>query len=345
MSRFTHRVWIVIGSATAAVLLLVLLWFTTEVLLLMFAGVLAAVFLRGLSHALSKRTGLSEGWSSAIVLTLLVLVAVLGGWLLVPRLASQVDELWTSLGGSFQQVNENLARYEWGRRLLNQAPDFYELSQNANLFSRISGVFSTTLGVLANTILVAFIGLFIALRPKLYTDGLLRLIPPRKRDRAREVMADVDETLRNWLLGRALLMAVNGVLTAIGLWLLGIPMALTLGIIAGLLNFVPNIGPIVAAIPAVLIAWPQGQAVPVLILYVVLQMADGYLLTPLVQQRTVSLAPALILVAQLLFAILAGTLGLLLATPITAAALVLVRRLYLEDVLGEKRGRTSPEPP
>ena len=153
-----------------------------------------------------------------------------------------------------------------------------------------------------------------------------------------EVWNAVGDTLRRWLVGRAVLMVVNGVMTAAGLWLLGIPLALTLGTIAGLLNFVPNIGPIIAGVPAVLIAWTMGPmpALYVLVLYIVLQSLDGYVLTPLIQQRTVSLAPALTIAAQLLFGVLAGTMGLLLATPMTAAALVLINKLYLEDVLGDE---------
>jgi predicted PurR-regulated permease PerM len=114
---------------------------------------------------------------------------------------------------------------------------------------------------------------------------------------------------------------------------LGIPMPITLGAVAGLLNFVPNIGPIVAAIPAVLIGWTEGHALAVAILYFVLQMADGYIFTPLVQQRTVALPAALVIIAQLLAGVLAGTLGVLLATPLAAATMILVQRLYLEDVL------------
>ena len=153
----------------------------------------------------------------------------------------------------------------------------------------------------------------------------------------RDVLDAVGDTLRRWLVGRALLMVINGVCTAAGLWLLGIPLALTLGTIAGLLNFVPNIGPIIAGVPAVLIAWTHGPmpAFYVLLLYVALQSLDGYVLTPLIQQRTVSLAPALTIAVQVLFGVLAGTMGLLLATPVTAATLVLVRKLYLEDVLGD----------
>ncbi len=217
-------------------------------------------------------------------------------------------------------------------------PGVSELAQRGNLVGRVTGVFSSTLGIAANIVLVAFIGLYLAVAPGTYITGLLRLFPKQRRARMTGVLESVGETLRRWLVGRAILMVVNGVLTAVGLWLLGIPLALTLGVIAGLLNFVPNIGPIIAGVPAVLIAWTVGPmpALYVLLLYIALQSLDGYVLTPLIQQRTVSLAPALTMTAQLLFGVLAGTMGLLLATPLTAAAMVFVRKLYLEDVLGEQ---------
>jgi len=194
-------------------------------------------------------------------------------------------------------------------------------------------------------IVVVFLGLYLAFQPGLYTRGIVRLFPKAKRPRMAEVLAETGETLQRWLVGRAILMVANGALTALGLWLLGIPMPFTLGLLAGLLNFVPNIGPILAGVPAVLIAWTQGQALAVFGLYFVLQMADGYIFTPLVQQRTVSLAPALTILAQVLFGVLAGSLGLLLATPLTAAALVLVRRLYLEDVLGDHADAAHKDSP
>lgn len=133
-------------------------------------------------------------------------------------------------------------------------------------------------------------------------------------------------------------MIVIGVLTAIGLWLLGVPMAVTLALIAALLTFIPNIGPILAVVPAALLALLQSpmQVVYVCLLYFGIQTFESYLLTPLVQRRTVSLPPALTIFAQVLAAVLLGGLALSLATPMAAALVVLVRMLYLEDVLGDR---------
>ncbi len=132
-------------------------------------------------------------------------------------------------------------------------------------------------------------------------------------------------------------MAVNGILTALALWLLGVPLPFMLGLLTGLLNFIPNFGPILAGIPAVLLALSGGpnQAMYVVVLYVVIQNLEGFVLTPLVQRRTVSLPPAVIILSQVLLGVLAGTLGVLLATPLAASVLVLTRMLYVEDTLGE----------
>ena len=129
-----------------------------------------------------------------------------------------------------------------------------------------------------------------------------------------------------------LLMLANGILTSIGLWLLDIPFALTLGLIAGVLNFVPNLGPIIASIPAILIGLTQSpsQAIYVGILYLALQAADGYIFTPLVQQQAVNLPPALTITAQLLMGVLLGPWGLVLATPLVAASIVFIDKLYVE---------------
>lgn len=200
---------------------------------------------------------------------------------------------------------------------------------------RMTGVLTTTVGTVASAVLVAFLGLFFAAQPRKYHDGLVRLVPPDRRARAREVLGRVGETLRWWLLGKALSMTLVGTLSALGLWLLEIPLALTLGLIAALLGFVPNFGPVIAVVPAALIALSHSAASAghVLLLYLGIQTVESYVITPLVQQRTVSLPPGLLLGTQVIVGGLLGALGLALSTPMLAVAVVLVDMLYVEDVL------------
>ena len=150
-----------------------------------------------------------------------------------------------------------------------------------------------------------------------------------------------------WFVGQLFSMVSIGLLTFIGLSILGVPMAVTLGIIAGLMNFIPNFGPILAAAQAVFVAFaPHGDQTQgdtalagwVIVLYVIIQLLEGWVITPFFQQRAVELT-ALIIVSQVIFGLLLGPLGLVLATPILATVLVLVRMVYVEDILGNMWGQ------
>ncbi len=330
---------LVAASVTACVaLFLILLWYAADVLLLVFAAVLLAVALRSLSDPVGRVTGLSESWSLALVSTVLVSTIAGAALLLAPRVSAQVDELTVNLPRAFDALVERANRYGWARRLTAEVPPPGQLIKGGGgVLARVTGVFSTALGALVNAAIVIAVGLYLAADPRLYTSGLLRLVPSARRPRAREVLAQLASTLRRWLAGRLVLMTVNAALTWAGLSLLGVPLALTLGLLAGLLNFVPNVGPVIAGVPAVLIALTQSpqQALYVLLLYVVLQTVDGYVFTPLVQKRTVELPPALTITAQVFLGVLLGAFGVVFATPLTAAVMVLVRMLYVEDVLGE----------
>jgi predicted PurR-regulated permease PerM len=208
---------------------------------------------------------------------------------------------------------------------------------NAGLF------FGGVLGAIGNVVIILFVGIYFAASPQLYTSGIIKLIPQSKRGRARQVLNKIGHTLAQWLLGKSVSMLIVGTATSIGLSLLGVPLALILGIIAGLLDFVPYLGPVMAGVPAVLIAFSIS---PDLALYTVLlftgvQLVEGYVLQPLIESRAVDLPPALTIVMQLVFGTLFGFAGVALATPLAAALKVLVQMLYVEDVLGDKVGEAN----
>ena len=169
------------------------------------------------------------------------------------------------------------------------------------------------------------------------------LIAPSGRARAEEVLDNAVGTLRGWLTAQLISMSVVGVLTWGGLWLLGIPLALVLGLIAALLAFIPNIGPVLAAVPALLLAVSQGWSTVFWVgtVYVGVQTLESYVITPLVQLEKVSLPPLLVIGFQMLFGVLFGILGLMLATPTAALTMSLTRDLYVEDWLERRRDQAK----
>ena len=245
-----------------------------------------------------------------------------------------------SLSQSLDDLRQRLTQYDWGERLLDQDRRARLLPDATAILGRATGAISATFGALGSAVIILFLGLYLAINPAVYANGFTRLLPPDKRPRARQVLAEIGHILRRWLVGRLLTMTVIGVLTFVGLWFLGIPLALVLAFLAALLSFIPYIGPIVALVPAVLVAFAEGpdQALFVLILYVGVQGVESYLLLPLVQQWSVDMPPALTIAAIVLLGVLFGGLGIALAAPLAAAGMVAVNMLYLEDFLGEKSG-------
>ena len=338
--EFARRVLILVGIVTAVALLLLLLWQATEVILLVFAGLLVALFLRGISDWINRHTPLSENWALTVVLLLIVGVIALLGWLLLPSLQTQYYEISEQLPQAIDKLQLTLGQYSAGSWMLDQLPKHpLELGgQTSNVFGRITGFFSSFLGIVVNIAIVLTAGIYFAFSPSLYYRGAIKLFPQSYQQRVREVFDTISFTLRRWLLGRITIMTINGSLTALGLWILGVPLALPLGLITALFNFIPNIGPFLAAVPAVLIAFTQSPtlAVYTTILFFLVQNLEGFVLTPLIQQKAVSLPPVLIIAAQLLLGILFGFLGVLFAVPIVAVAFILVKMLYVEDLLGNQ---------
>lgn len=197
---------------------------------------------------------------------------------------------------------------------------------------------SSTVAVITGILLILFMAIYIGADPDLYRRGMLHLIPHRGRPRAEEVLHAVGLTLRQWLRAQLIAMVVIGVVTTLGLWALDIKAAFALGIIAGLLEFIPLIGPWLSAIPAVAMAFldsPQ-KALMVILLYVAIQLLENHLLIPIIMKEGVDLPPVLTLVGLGLMGVVFGFLGMLVAVPLLAAILTAVKLLYVEGVVGDE---------
>lgn len=347
---FTQKVLITVSIVVLAILLIAGFLYVFDVIVLLFAAVLLAIFLRGLADLLNKYTKISEGASVLLVSLILIIVVVGAIFLLAPSVTEQVKHLRVELPKSAKTAADYIARFNWGKAIIDQMPTPDEALNKINvpaMMSRVGGFFSSTIGVIGNFFLVVLLAIYLATEPKFYISGLIKLFPIPARQRASEVVAAIGDTLAWWLIGKAISMVFIGLLTWIGLSILGVPLALTLGLLAGLLSFIPNFGPIISAIPAILLAFIESpiKSVYVLILFVVVQLIESNLVTPFIERRTVELPPALTVVAQVALGVLIGGIGLVLATPMLALVMVLVQMVYVQDVLGDKEPGSKPKVP
>ncbi len=365
---FARRVVIVVVIAIAILAVALFLWNAIDVLLLAFAAILIGAVLRGMAQWLAPKARLPVGGALAVVILAFVGFFILLGVLIAPHVATQFEKLADQLPQSIESAQERLRQYQWGRKILgngdsasvaqqagnapgNQSADAPENQARPGEAVVAQAIQATTrpatLGSVARyarqfaegvftLVLVLIVGIYLAAQPGLYVDGFLKLFPQAERPRLRDVMHRVGRTLRLWVMGQLVPMAAIGIFIGGGLKLIGVPLWLPLGILAALLNFIPNFGPIIAAAPAVLIALADspGKAIWVVALCVAAQNLEGYLITPLVQRRAVEMPPALTILSQILMGVLLGPLGVILAAPLTAAAIVVIKMLYVEDTLG-----------
>lgn len=332
-SRFT-----VIQRIALLVLVVFLAYISYRLLLLLFTGVLLAVFFRTLSTWLAARTRLSTGASLAIVVLVLTGAVVGAAWFFAAALADQVRQLAETLPQAASRLVEQVRATTFGGWLLDQIggaqPPQDKIAERAT-----TAAWKVVDGVVGIAI-VLFTALYLAAAPQPYIRGFLRLLPTSRRQRAAEVLFASGYTLRWWLLGQLLSMTIVGLLMGIGLALIGVPLAFALGVLAGLFEFVPTIGPVIGLLPALLLGLSESptSALWVLVLYGIVQTVESYLLTPMVQERVIELPPVITIATQVLFAWTLGAMGLLIAVPFVAVAVLVVQMLYVEDKLGDRLG-------
>ncbi len=329
-AEFVKRLFLLILFGLIVAVLVIALQFWCVV----FAGVMLGIFLSRISRYVERLSGASYRISLACVLAAFVMLVTAGFFFVFPRFGEQLAGLSKELTSAIDDVVARTREWSWMDGLADQMPKLSgQLLGGLDATAILGGVFSSVWAAGTAMFLVLFVGLFLAIDPQLYQQGVLLLCPPKHRPRASEVLNASSETLWWWTVGRLIAMTVIGAMTGIGLWFLGVPMAITLGIIAGLVSFVPTIGAVLAIIPALLLSFQQGPWTPlyVLTLYLAVQAFEGNVLTPIVQQKAVRIPPVVLIVAQVLMGILVGIVGVVIATPLTALLIELVRELYVED--------------
>jgi predicted PurR-regulated permease PerM len=319
-------------------LVVLFLWLTLKIDLVIFAGVLFGICLRRAAEALRRLVRLPIGWSLLAVVVLILAFFAGMSWFFAQGVASQIDQLAQQLPAAAEKVASMIAQSGVGKTLL-QHIDTTPLTASPNtLLQSFFGVASNIAEVVGAIVIVIVLALYVAAEATRYAGAVVLLVPRARRARAADILHEAASAIWYWMLGRLFSMVMLGFMTAISLWLLGVPLPIALGFLAGIMIFVPYIGSIVSAIPSVVIAASINLtlAIYVIGLYIAVHSIESYILIPLVQRRVARLPPVLILSAQLILAVLAGFLGLLFATPLVAATLVIIRMVYIEDVLGDR---------
>ena len=331
--QFIRRVGVALGIATLFVFAFLAVFYAGHVLLVAFAGLLLAVYLRSIASFLGRWVPGKTRWIVTALLLVHVGALILFVWYVAPALEEQIRELSTKLPEAVNRIRAYLSEQPWGRPLVDLVPGHSNVEGEGTGSSRVVGMVSTGVSGLVDVVVILVVGIYGAVEPGAYRRGFLLLIPPRHRQRAAEVTDTSLETLRHFLLGLFASAAIIGGCSAFGLAIIGVPMPILLGLMAGVLTFIPNIGPIVSVVPPALLALLDSPrtALWVLVLYAGLQFLESYIVTPMIQRRAIALPPAMLILAQVLLGVLGGILGVALAAPLTALSLVVIRELYVKE--------------
>ncbi len=322
---------------------LYILWKIRQVLLLAFTAIILATAINRIVKLLQKQ-GMKRG--VAVGISVFFLFLVLAGFvsIIVPPVIDQWQELITQVPMGFEQLktwylglqdlipSRIFGNLQSPERLLEQIPD-----PGFGLFNNVFSLFSTSLGITLNVVLVIAVTIMFLSDPTPYRRNFILIFPAFYRPRINEILNECEENVVGALVGLLFNMTVITLLSGIGLWILGIRLALVNALLAGFLTFIPNIGPTISVIPPALLALMDApwKALAVIGLYIAIQQIESNILTPLVMKHEVSLLPAITLLSQVIFTIFFGTLGLLLAIPLVAVLQVWFREMLVKDVMNQ----------
>jgi predicted PurR-regulated permease PerM len=330
-TSYARRVFLFVGVLGLAALAFWTISVAGRGVLIVLAGVVMAVALDGIV----RRIPLPR--IPALVAVLVLALAGTGGlsWWFGSALVEELEGVQERVVAAWPSVEAWLQERSWGRRGLEELANVEWATQAGG---QVGSLALAAVGGVASILLIPVFAVFFAISPRIYVSAIVHLFPIPQRPRVEEVFTESARALRSWLLSRVISMAVVGLGTALGLWIAGVPLAFGLGLIAGVLSFIPNIGPVLAAIPGVLVGLSESPttALWALGIYLAVQAVDNYVVTPLVSQRAVDLPAAAQLAAQLILGIAAAGLGVFMAIPLMIVIIVAVQAFYVRGVLGDR---------
>lgn len=329
-ARFIRRVLILLAIAAVALAI----WRASNLLILAFGSVLGAITIHAVADLYRDRLRVSK--KLALGLGYVTVLGVIGFlvWLFGVQFRQQVNVLITRLPGLLDQLAAWASQSPVGAKIVDAVRQAYAGSQAAQ---DVSGLVEGGGEIILNIVLLLVGALFFAADPKVYERGFLLLMPRAHRPALEDALFDVGSTLRLWLRSSLILMTTMGLLVGIGLWISGVPSAAALGLLAGLSEFVPYVGPTAAMIPALGLAATQGTGplIGALVTYAVVRLIQTNFITPYVQQRVIAIPPAITVFAIIGIGMVFGIFGLFFSAALLVVFFTLIRSLYLREVLGE----------
>lgn len=334
MTDHWHHPVRIVALAGATIVAGFVVWKLQNLLLMLFGALLVALILDGLACLIHHYVGPSRRWALVIAVSVIFALVVGFGALLGAQIAAEITQLLSRAPELIASIERQFGVDELERWVADQLRG---MLGDGSIFSDLTGISTFLAAALVNVLVVVAGGIFIAARPGLYRAGLLKLIPQDGREEADEALSNIAAALRLWLVGQLVSMLVVGALTTAGLLALSVPSAFALGFLAGVLEFVPYVGPVISTVPAVAVGFAESPttAAWVLGLYILVQQLEAALIMPLIQRRAVDLPPALTIFSVLGFGIVLGPWGVVFGAPLTVVAFVLVKKLWVRETLGE----------
>ena len=327
-AEFARRALIAISIAA----LFLLAWQLRSVFILLFGSIVIATIFRAISDPIRRWVKLPETASVAAAIVIFAGVIAAVAWMFGSQISNQWRNLAETLPSAWNSFVDQLGSWGVPEDLLSWG----SLSpEGGGLLANAAGFLMSVGGGLGTVLLLLFGGIFLALQPQFYKTGAIKLVPSAKRGVVADAMNKSENALRLWLRAQLISMATIGTLTGIGLWLVGVPSPIVLGLLAGLLEFIPFAGPILAAVPGVLIGFSVSPELGLWALgvYFIVQQAEAYLIYPVIQQWAVHIPAAVLLFALMAFGMLFGPIGVVFAAPLSVVTYVLVKRLWVVETL------------
>lgn len=327
---YIQKVWQTVAIVALLVVVILIARVAFNVVLMILSGSLIAIYFHGLGDVIERRTRLSR--SVSMVMSVVGSFVVLGVllWFMGTKIQTQVSVLSDTLPNTIITARNKIDQNPTGQKVLG-----YLSGQNSEkVFSTVQQFFSTSFGILGNLYVILLLAVFFTANPSVYKNGILLLVPPDNKPVAIIVIDRIVTVLKGWLKGTMLSMVLITFLIAIGLTIMGIPGALVLSLLTGMLKLIPNFGSVAAMIPGVLLALTvsTNTAIIVALIYIVSQTVVSNIVTPLIHRHMINLPPALTIISQVIMGTLSGVLGIILAVPLLAIIIILVDELYVKKI-------------